>query len=485
MFGYEPAMATDFYQLTMAQAYLLSGREHEEACFNLYFRKNPFQGGFALMSGHAQLALALKDYRFNTKQREFLKNLTSSSGKPLFVPEFLDYLANLKLKLDIDLFEEGSVVFPFEPLVRVTGPIMHCQLIETLLLNIINFNTLIATKAARVVLAAEGPVAEFGFRRAQGVAGALWASRAACIGGCSSTSNVLAAHEFNLPVSGTHAHSWVMAFESELEAFREYARLYPDDCTLLVDTYEVEQGIRNAITVGLELQRQGKSLRGIRIDSGDLAWIARFARTALDKAGLGDTKIIASNDLDEFTIHAIKEQGAPIDAWGVGTKLAIAEDQPSLGGVYKLAATRLSSKDAWQDRIKISEQTLKVSLPGHLGVRRYFHEDGRLAGDMVYDTQAGVGKQEIIVDPLDALRQKTLAGKEGREMLVPFMRKGVLCSEPEDFSVREGAARAQASLTELDASQKRLMNPHSYPVGLEKSLHSRRQELLGRLRGVV
>ena len=291
------ALLTALYQLTMAQGYWETGQGATQACFHMYFRDYPFKGGYAIACGMAQLADLVDEFSFSDEDVAYLGSLDAPGGGKLFKPEFLDYLRTFELRVDIDAVLEGTVVFPHEPLVRVTGPIMDCQLIETALLNCVNFETLIATKAARVCLAAQAPVAEFGLRRAQGAGGGLWASRAAVVGGCASTSNVLAGKLFDIPVSGTHAHSWVMSFPDELTAFRAYAEAFPKNCVLLVDTYDVEQGIKNAITVGLEMRERGERLSGIRIDSGDLSWLARMARAMLDAAGLTDCGIVLSNDL--------------------------------------------------------------------------------------------------------------------------------------------------------------------------------------------
>lgn len=323
------AMYTDLYQLTMAQGYLEADKGQDDAVFTMFFRDYPFNGGYAIACGMAQLAEMVDNYSFTESDIDYLGQLEAPKGGKLFNDEFLAYLADFKLEVDIDSVYEGCVVFPHEPIVRVSGPIMQCQMIETALLNCVNFQTLVATKAARVCQAADGaPVAEFGLRRSQGIGG-IWASRAAVVGGCSSTSNVIAGKLFDIPVSGTHAHSWVMSFDDELEAFREYARIAPKNCTLLVDTYDVEQGVKNAIIVGHEMAERGESLAGIRIDSGDLAWLSKMARRMLDEAGLEDVGIVLSNDLDERTIKSILDEGAPVSAWGVGTKLASAFDQPS------------------------------------------------------------------------------------------------------------------------------------------------------------
>lgn len=477
------ALLTDLYQLTMAQGYWACGKAEEQACFHMFFRETPFKGGFAVACGMAQLAEMIEGFRFSEDDLAYLASLPAPGGGALFAPEFLGYLAGLRLTVDVDAVREGTTVFPMEPLVRVTGPIMQCQLLETALLNCVNFQTLIATKAARVCLAAEAPVAEFGLRRAQGAGGALWASRAAVVGGCASTSNVLAGKMFDLPVSGTHAHSWVMAFDSELEAFRAYARIFPKNCVLLVDTYDVKRGIDNAIAVGLEMRAAGERLSGIRIDSGDLAWLARYARERLDAAGLDDCGIVLSNDLDEYTIASIRDQGAVVNSWGVGTKLACAYDQPSLGGVYKLSAARMPG-EPWQGRLKVSEQSAKLTIPGVLDVRRYVSSDGKLAGDMVFDVNAPVGEAEVIVDPADILRSKELSGLAHETLLRPLAREGASVLAEEDRSASAARLRTIAGLARLDESQKRLLNPHSYPVGLEEGLWHRRAAMAAELRGV-
>ncbi len=478
------AMLTDLYQITMAQGYLESGQEKEEACFHMYFRNYPFNGGYAVACGMAQLADLVESFAFSEQDIAYLAGLDAPGGGKLFKSEFLEYLRTYRLSVDIDAVPEGTIVFPHEPLVRVTGPIMDCQLIETALLNCVNFQTLVATKAARVCLVAQGPVAEFGLRRAQGVSGGVWASRAAVVGGCASTSNVWAGELFNLPVSGTHAHSWVMSFDDELEAFRAYAQAFPHNCVLLVDTYDVEQGIKNAITVGLEMRARNERLAGIRIDSGDLAWLAKMARRMLDEAGLTDCGIVLSNDLDEYTIQSIRDEGAPVDSWGVGTKLACAYDQPTLGGVYKLSATRKEASDTWTDRLKISESAVKLTTPGVLDIRRYYFEDGRIAGDMIFDTQAGISPDEIIVDPLDDLRQKRLCGLRSETLLKPLARAGNVVLDACYRDARAAQERCKAGLATLDESQKRMLNPHTYPVGLEHGLSVRRRNLVAQLRGI-
>ncbi|TJW12311.1 nicotinate phosphoribosyltransferase [Parvibacter caecicola] len=479
------ALLTDLYQLTMAQGYWDCGKAEEEACFHMYFRDYPFKGGFAIAAGMQQLAEIIDDYRFSESDVAYLATLQAPGGGPLFSGDFLEGLRDFRLTLDIDAVPEGTVVFPHEPLVRVTGPIDQCQLLETTLLNCVNFQTLIATKAARVCLAAKGaPVAEFGLRRAQGLGG-VWASRAAVVGGCASTSNVLAGKLFDIPVSGTHAHSWVMAFDSELEAFRAYAREFPRNCVLLVDTYDVEQGLKNAITVGLEMKYRGEHLAAVRIDSGDLSWLSKMARRMLDEAGLTDTGIVLSNDLDEYTIKSILDEGAPVTSWGVGTKLATAYEQPTLGGVFKLSAVRQKGQAQWTRRLKISETAAKLTTPGVLDVRRYYHDSGRLAGDMVFDVTSGVDGREVIIDPADDLRQKKLSGLQFETLLKPLARNGKSVLDGLGTSALAAQARAKEGLACLDESQLRMLNPHTYPVGLDCKLFEVRRSLVSELRDVV
>lgn len=477
------SLLTDLYQLTMAQGYWECNKLEEEACFHTFFRTNPFEGGFAIACGMDHVLDVIENYRFTDDDIAYLASLEAPGGGKLFDPKFLEYLHSMELSVDIDAVREGTVVFPNDPLLRVTGPILQCQLLETALLNCVNFETLIATKAARVCLAAQAPVAEFGLRRAQGEDGGLRASRAAVVGGCASTSNVLAGKLFDIPVSGTHAHSWVMSFDNELEAFRAYAEVMPKNCVLLVDTYDITQGINNAITVGLEMKERGEVLSAIRIDSGDLSWRAKQAREMLDAAGLTETGIVLSNDLDEYTIKSIKDSGAQVTSWGVGTKLTTAYDQPALGGVYKLAAKRASKDAPWEECIKVSGQAVKLTTPGVLDVRRYFHADGRLAGDMVFDINYGVARERI-VDPADEIRQKDLSGLAYTTLLEPIVRAGQCVVDESYGNAMAARARCIEQLDLLDESQKRMLNPHSYPVGLEYELFHRRHELVSKMLGI-
>ena len=323
LYGGSLALLTDLYQLTMACGYWKAGTADREAVFHLTFRRAPFGGGYAIAAGIAPALDYLRTLRFTPDDVAYLASLRDDRGEPMFPAGFLDYLARLQFTCTVDAAPEGSLVFAYEPIVRVTGPIAQAQIVETALLTMINFETLIATKASRVVQAARGaPVVEFGLRRAQGIDGGISASRAAYIGGCAATSNVLAGKRFGIPVRGTHAHSWVMFYDDELAAFRAYADALPGNCTLLVDTYDSLEGVRHAITVGHELRARGHDLAGVRLDSGDLAYLSIEARRMLDAAGFPSTKIVASNDLDERVITSLLEQGARIDTFGVGTRRA-------------------------------------------------------------------------------------------------------------------------------------------------------------------
>lgn len=474
------ALYTDLYQLTMAQAYIAAGKGHMHSAFTMHFRDYPFQGGYAVACGMAQLAQIMDEYHFSDSDISYLASLDAPSGGKLFTKDFLEYLADLELSININAVPEGTIVFPNEPLVVVTGPIVQCQMIETALLNAINFQTLVATKASRVCHAAQGaPVTEFGLRRAQGEGG-IWASRAAYIGGCVGTSNVLAGKLFDIPVSGTHSHSWVMSFPTEIEAFREYARISPNNCSLLVDTYNVKEGIKAAIEVAHEMEERGDHLSAIRIDSGDLSWLAKMAREMLDEAGLEDVKIMLTNDLDERTIGSILDEGAPVDLWGVGTKLATAYDQPALGGIYKLSAISEDEGATWTGKLKISESVAKMTIPGILNVRRYTGRDGKLAGDMVFDMDAP-GNDDLIIDPVDPLRQKRLAGLEHEDLLTPLIEDGKIVPDAVT-SATESRERALKGLQQLDETQLRLLNPHTYPVGFERGLHERRDALVSKMR---
>jgi nicotinate phosphoribosyltransferase len=385
------------------------------------------------------------------------------------------------LLCDVDAVPEGTAVFPNEPLLRVKGPLVQAQLLESALLNILNFQTLIATKAARVVMAAAGDqVIEFGLRRAQGIDGALSAARAAYIGGCQATSNILAGRIFGIPVKGTIAHSWIMCFDDELTAFRTFAQAMPNNCIFLVDTYDSLQGVRNAVVIGQELRREGHEMIGIRLDSGDLAWLSIQAREILDDAGFRNAVILASNDLDENIIVSLKEQGAKIDAWGVGTRLVTAHDDPALGGVYKLSGIRRAG-GPWEPKIKLSEQAVKISNPGVLQARRY-RRDGEYSGDVIFDEEHPISGDCTMVDPFDVTRRKIIPKDAACEdLLVPIFRRGQkIYQSPSLAIIRQ---RTGQQLAAFHSGIKRFVNPHQYPVGLELALNERKQKLILEARG--
>jgi len=474
------ALLTDLYEVTMAYAYWKAGLADREAVFHLSFRENPFGGGFTVACGLAYAIDLLEHLRFDEDDLAYLGALEGRQGAALFDPDFLAYLRASRFTCDVDAIPEGTVVFPHEPLVRVRGPIIQAQLVETALLNLINFQTLVATKAARVCHAARGePVVEFGLRRAQGLDGGLAATRAAFVGGCHGTSNLLAGRLFGVPVRGTHAHSWVMLFDDEREAFREYARALPDDCVFLVDTYDTLEGVRHAVEVGRWLRQQGHELAGVRLDSGDLAYLSIEARRILDAGGFPEARILASNDLDEHLIESLKEQGARITLWGVGTKLATAWDQPALGGVYKLSAVRRPGGN-WEPKLKLSEQAVKISTPGVLQVRRYA-ADGQYVADAIFDETGGIAPTCTIVDPVDLTRRKRIpSGTPSEDLLVPIFRAGRnVYASP---SLAESRQRTLDQLARFHAGIKRFVNPHRYPVGLERSLFDLKTRLIMKAR---
>jgi len=474
-------LLTDFYQLTMAYGYFCSGMADHEAVFHLSFRHNPFQGGYTICAGIANVIEQVKKFRFDKSDIDYLKSLKTDNGKSIFNQAFLNYLQHLKLTVDIEAIPEGTVVFPHEPLIRVKGPLIQCQILETLLLNCINFPTLIATKASRICQAAQGePVIEFGLRRAQGFDGGLSASRAAYIGGCVGTSNVLAGKYYHIPVMGTHAHSWVMTFDTEFNAFEHFANALPENGYFLVDTYHTLDGIKNAI----KLNQKYKKLKGIRLDSGDLAYLSIQARKMLDKAGLKKVSIMASNDLDEHIIASLKQQKAKINVWGVGTKLATAYDQPALDGVYKLGAIK-PQRGEWQYKLKLSEQNTKISIPGFLRARRYYNAQNIAVGDCIYDERQGITPHNFvtITDMSDPLHTKKIPAKyRYKELLQPIFKKGKCIYEtPSIQTMRQNAAN---ELKSFHPAIKRFLNPHIYPVGLDPALFELRLKLIYSLKHI-
>lgn len=470
-------LLTDFYQLTMAYGYWQLGMQDTRAAFHLLFRKTPFKGNYCLSAGLESALEFLQSWCFTEDEIHYLNTLKNPGGDALFSKKFLNYLQHLHLSLDVFAIPEGTIVFANTPLLRVEGPILQCQLVESALLNFINFQTLITTKASRVFLAAEGDeVIEFGLRRAQGPNGALFASRAAYIGGASSTSNTLAGQCYGIPVKGTHAHSWVSAFSTEREAFTAYLTAMPEHSVLLVDTYNTMDGINTAIAVGQEMQQKGIKLSGVRLDSGDLAGLSIDAREALDAAGFKDTKIIASNSLDEYVITSLKQQGAKIDAWGVGTNLVTAFDQAALDGVYKLSALQ-DAHGKWQYKLKLSNQEVKVSNPGRHQVRRYFFNEAYTI-DVIYDLELGIDDVAEVVILDEPSTHKTLDDYDSYvELLEPVMVEGQATKPGEPLSaIRD---KATEEVKRFKASQ----GDKPYIVAMEKKLFEIKQQLIKKYRG--
>jgi len=470
------ALLTDLYELTMAYGYWKLGLAEREVVFHVVFRHPPFNGGYTVACGLQQIVDLLQSLRFDTEDLEYLATIVGNDGRPIFDRAFLRHLGDLRFTCDLWAVPEGTVVFAQEPLVRVTGPLLAAQLLETAILNALNFQTLIATKAARVCLAARGePVLEFGLRRAQGIDGGVAASRAAYIGGCAGTSNVLAGKLFGIPVKGTHAHSWVMVFADELAAFRAYAQAMPNNCVFLVDTYGTLEGVRHAVQVARELRAGGHEMVGIRLDSGDLAYLSQEARKILDEAGLRQAAIVGSGELDEHVIESLKDQQAAINVWGVGTRLATGHGEGALSGVYKLTA--VTGEDGTRrPKVKISDQLDKATVPGVLQVRR-FRDGGDFIADAIYDEDLGIADGCTIVDPTDLTRRKRVPpGTPHEDLLVPVFRRGELVYTPP--SAAEARDRCRRQLEHLHPGIKRLLNPHRYPAGLEMRLHDLRTRLI-------
>lgn len=460
-----PALYTDFYELTMAQGYFLSGRAEQTAGFDYFFRDLPFEGGYVVFAGLADLLEILEGYSFREEELDYLE-------KEGFDPSFLDWLDSLRLTVDMHSVREGEVVFPLEPVVRVEGPIAQAQLLETLLLNILNFESLIATKGSRLKYAAgERKVLDFGLRRAQGFGG-IQASKASIIGGVDATSNVLASFLHDVPASGTMAHSWVQSYDNELESFRAFARHYPEECVLLVDTYDtLASGVPNAIRVAKEMEEEGHRLKGIRLDSGDLAYLSREARGMLDDAGLEYVKIAASNQLDERLIKSLISQDAPIDLFGVGTRLVTGHETPALDGVYKLTSV------GDEPKLKISENIEKITLPGKKKILRYLDAGGRFYGDgIVMDGE----EPGTIYHPYYPAKHTDISAYESEELLRPVLSEGNL--QEALPGAKESARYASARLSKLNPEHKRFDNPHIYKVGISKNLMELRDNLSRKLK---
>ena len=473
-------LLTDFYELTMMQGYY-EEKQNETVIFDVFFRQNPCGNGYSVCAGLEQVIDYVKNLNFTYEDVDYLRSLH------IFSEDFLHYLSGFHFSGDIYAIPEGTVVFPKEPLLKVIAPIMEAQLVETAILNIINHQSLIATKTSRIVFAADGDgIMEFGLRRAQGPDAGLYGARAAMIGGCVGTSNVLAGQLFDVPVMGTHAHSWIMSFKDEYTAFKNYAKMYPDNCTLLVDTYDtLKSGVPNAIRVFREFKESGHPLKkyGIRLDSGDLAYLSKEARKMLDAAGFEDATICASNDLDEFLLHDLKMQKAAIDSWGVGTNLITSKDCPSFGGVYKLAAIK-NQDGEFIPKIKISENTEKITNPGNKTIYRiYDKETGKLKADLIcfageeYDTNEDL----LLFDPIETWKKTRLPGGTYtmREILVPvFINGECVYNSP---SVMEIAAYCKQEKDTLWDETKRLLYPHSIHVDLSQKLYDVKKSLLDQM----
>ena len=473
-------LLTDLYELTMMQGYFENEDVNQTVIFDMFYRSNPEGNGYAICAGLEQVIDYIKNLHFTEDEIAYLK------GLGMFKPAFLDYLRDFRFTGDIYAIPEGTVIFPREPLVKVIAPIMQAQLVETAILNIINHQSLIATKTARIVRAAQGDgVMEFGCRRAQGPDAAIYGARAAIIAGCVGTSNVLCGQMFHVPVSGTHAHSWIMSFPDELSAFRAYAKLYPDACILLIDTYDtLDSGLPHAIQVFKELREQGIHPKryGIRMDSGDLAYLSKKVKAALDAEGFTDAIISASNDLDEGLIGSLKAQGATINSWGVGTNLITSKDCPAFGGVYKLAAIWNETERQFVPKIKISENAEKITNPGDKKIYRIYDLEGMIVADLIAlaDEEFSSKDPLLLFDPIETWKKTLLPGGSYtmRELLIPVFRNGECVYESP--TVMEIQKRCREELNTLWEESKRFEYPHQTYVDLSRKLWNLKNNLLDR-----
>ena len=465
-------LLTDLYQLTMINGYFENNVHNDVVVFDMFFRKNACKGGYTIVCGIEQLVEYIENLKFSESDLDYLKTLN------LFSDKFLDFLRDFKFTGDIYTVEEGTVMFPNEPIIRIKAPLYQAQLIETALLTIINFQSLIATKASRVCFAAKGdPVFEFGLRRAQGPDAGTYGARAAIIGGCTATANVLAGKMFNIPVVRTHAHSWVQKFDNELDAFEAYAKIYPNNCLLLVDTYDVlKSGMPNAIKVFKELKAKGHKPLGIRLDSGDLDYLSKECKNMLTEAGFEDVRITASNDLDEYCISNLKSSGSPINSWGVGTKLITSSDSPSLGGVYKLVASYKDGK--YEPKIKISEDPEKITNPGYKKVVRIYNTQGHAEADLIMleDESIDTTKPLTIFHPVYKWKTKTFTNYTIKELLKPLYINGECKYEKK--SVIEIQEYTRNELNTLWREYKRLLYPQTYKVDLSEKLCTLKESML-------
>ena len=462
-------MMTDLYQLTMMNGYFLKGKANDECVFDLFFRQKDTMN-YAVFAGLDQAVDYIDSLHFSKEDIEYLRSLGTFHG------DFLDYLESFRFTGDMYSVREGDIVYPQEPIVVIKAPLIQAQLIETALLNIISHQTLIATKSSRIVHAANGKsVVEFGLRRAQGPDAGIYGARAAVIGGCNGTSNVLTGQMFNIPVKGTHSHSWVMSYGSEIEAFRAFAEIYPDTCLLLVDTYDSVQGIKNAITVFKELKAKGHKPVGIRLDSGDLAYLSKLARNMLDEAGFTDAIVMASGDIDEYLLESLRNQGAKIDVFGVGTKLITSEDMPSLGGVYKLSAIERDGKLV--PRMKISDSIVKVTNPGFKTLYRlYDKRTGMAVADLIALDGETIGKPLTLTHETERWKTTTLEDYDIRCMLYKIFDKGKNIYDAPHLDEIVDFAREEKS--KFWDEYKRIDNPHIYKVNLSDKLYELKQTIL-------
>ena len=475
-------LLTDLYELTMMQGYFHAKDANETVIFDAFYRTNPDGNGFAIAAGLEQVVEYIENLHFDKEDIDYLR----TTG--LFGEDFLEYLSTFKFTGDIYAIPEGTVVFPREPLLKVVAPIMEAQLVETAILNMINHQSLIATKASRVVYAAKGDgIMEFGLRRAQGPDAGIYGARAAMIGGCIGTSNVLTGQMFEVPVKGTHAHSWIMSFPDEYTAFKTYAKMYPEACILLVDTYDVlASGVPNAIRVFKEMRAEGLPMKGygIRIDSGDLAYLSKKAYQMLEAEGFGDAIISASSDLDEYLIDSLKTQGAKINSWGVGTNLITSKDCPSFGGVYKLAAIQDKTTGEFIPKIKLSENAEKITNPGNKTVYRIYEKGtGKMKADYICFVDEEINPEEdlLLFDPSETWKKtKMKAGTYTvREMMQPIFINGeCVYTSP---SVKEIAAYCRQEKDTLWDESKRLFNPHQMYIDLSPRLYEVKKQLLDRM----
>lgn len=466
-------LLTDLYQLTMLNGYFEKNIHEDMVIFDMFFRKNACNGGYTIVCGIEQFVEYINNIHFSEDDLAYLKSLN------LFSDKFLTFLKDFKFTGDIYAVEEGTIMFPNEPILTVKAPLYQAQLIETALLTIINFQSLIATKASRVCFAAQGdPVFEFGLRRAQGPDAGTYGARAAVIGGCSATANVLAGKMFDIPVVGTQAHSWIQKFDTEVEAFKAYADIYPDKCLLLVDTYNVlNSGLPNAIKVFKDLREKGHKPLGIRLDSGDLKYLSNQCKDALDKEGFTDISITASNDLDEYTIASLKADGASVNSWGVGTKLITSADSPSLGGVYKLAASFKNGE--FEPKIKLSEDPEKISNPGYKKVFRIYNEENKAEADliMLHNESIDESKPLTIFHPTYTWKTKSFENYTVKELLKPLFINGECKYKHKNvMGIREYVNNELNSLWE---EYRRLSNPQTYKVDLSRDLWYLKTKMIG------